>query len=127
MMRIGQYEPFEVWGLESCGAYLVPISSFGKEQGVATRARTPLGRGAAHSRSNVAEHIPFGNGGHLRPLKGKYYDRRKLSSTATAPSLGGLGETIVQNNCPSLPTDVIFTLDIQLEMSATSKKAVLRS
>ena len=123
MMRIGQHEPIEAWGLEPCGAYMVPTSSLGKEQGVATR-RTPLGRGAAHSRSNVAEHIPFGNGGQFRPLKGQYYDREKFESSAAAPSLEDVGEMDFQVHCLNLSDSGFLPPILRWRLSATSKKAL---
>ena len=123
MMRFGQHEPIEAWGLEPCGANTVPTSYLGKEQGVATR-RTPLGRGAAHSRSNVAEHIPFGNGGQFRPLKGEYYDREKFESSAAAPSLEGTGKVGFQVHCLNLPDSGFLRPVFWWRLSATSKKAL---
>ena len=121
MIRISQNEPIEAWGLEPCGTYMVPTSSLGKEQGVATR-RTPLGRGAAHSRSNVAEHIPFGNGGQSRPPKGKNYELRTIESSAAAPSLEGTGEVGFQVHRLNLPDSGFLPPVIGWRLSATSKK-----
>ena len=100
---------------------MVPTSSLGKEQGVATR-RTPLGRGAEHSRSNVAEHIPFDIGGQFRPLKGEYNDRKTKALSAAAPSLEGTGEVGFQVHRLNLPDSGFLPPVIGWRLSATSKK-----
>lgn len=122
-MRIGEHEPIEEWGLEPCGAFMVSTSSLGKEQGVATR-RTPLGRGAAHSRTNVAEHIPFGNGGQFRPLKGQYYDRTKFESSAAAHALEGNRKMDIQVHRLNLSDSGFLQPILRRRLSATSKKAL---
>lgn len=107
-------------GLEPCGAAVVPISTCVWQQGVAVR-RTPLGRGAAKSRSNVAHNFPWNSGGHFWPFHGDYYDGQKFASGATAPSLENLVATLglQASRCTGSDSDVLFTFVGRL--SATSK------
>ena len=111
-------------GLAPCGAVVAPISTCVWQQGVAVR-RTPLGRGAVKSRSNVAHNFPWNSGGQFRPFQGDYYDGQKFTSRAAAPSLENSVATLGLQvpRCARSDSGVLSTSVGRL--SATSKSRLL--
>lgn len=107
-------------GLAPCGAVVAPISTCVWQPGVAVR-RTPLGRGAAKLRSNVAHNFPWNSGGQFRPFHGDYYDGQKFTSRATAPSLENSVATLGLQvpRCAGSDSGILSTFMERL--SATSK------
>ncbi len=111
-------------GRAPCGTVVVPISTCVWQQGVAVR-RTPLGRGAAKSRSNVAHNFPWNSGGQFWPFQGDYYDGQKITSRAAAPSLEN-SVTTLEFQIPRCTGSDSGILSTPVErLSATSKSRQL--
>lgn len=122
MMLRRRSEPVFLWGLEPCEGIL-PSSHISVTAGGAVTRRTPPGRGAASSRSNVADLSLLSNGRQFWRER-EHCDDKETTSSAAAPSPVKPTEMAFQGHYLSGATCGIPVSVLRQGMSATSKVAL---